>query len=45
MVVGYSTPPNEYVFKNRKGEKIKEVSDTFERIVKTLSFNEGITDR
>jgi len=42
---GYNTPADEYVFKNRKGERIKEVSDTFERTVKKLGFNEGITDR
>jgi integrase len=33
-----------YVFKDTKGNKIKEVSNTFKRIVKKLGFNEGITD-
>ncbi len=33
-----------YVFKARNGGKIKEVSDTFERAVKSLGFNEGIID-
>ncbi len=41
----YNTPPGEYVFKSRSGEKIKEVSDTFAKIVKKLGFNEGITER
>lgn len=37
--------PNELVFKDRKGGKIKEVSNAFDRAVKDLGFNEGITDR
>lgn len=45
ILKGYNIPPNEYVFKSRNGERIKEVSDTFERTVKKLGFNEGITDR
>ncbi len=37
--------PNELVFKSRKGGKIKEISNAFDKVVKTLGFNEGITDR
>lgn len=33
-----------YVFKSRNGGKIKEVSDTFERAVKALGFNNGVID-
>lgn len=45
ILKGYNTPTHEYIFKNSKGERIKEVSDTFERTIKKLGFNEGITDR
>ncbi len=34
----------ELIFKNRKGEQIKEISNSFARVVKRLGFNEGITD-
>ncbi len=36
---------NDYVFTDKKGNKIKEVSVSFDRIVKELGFNNGITDR
>ncbi len=36
--------PTDLVFTNRKGEKIKEVSNTFSRTVNELKFNEGIED-
>ena len=36
--------PGDLVFKNNKGEKITEVSHTFDRIVEELGFNKGITD-
>jgi integrase len=35
---------NDYVFTDKKGNKIKEVSVSFDRIVKELGFNNGITD-
>ncbi len=34
----------EYVFKSTKGTKIQSVSDTFERVVDYLGFNNGIKD-
>ena len=37
--------PNAYVFTNEDGEKIEEVSNTFERVVARLGFNKGVTDR
>ena len=36
--------PEELVFKNRKGGKITEISNSFSRAVKQLGFNDGITD-
>jgi len=36
--------PDELVFKNRKGEKITEISKTFSKVVKHLGFNDGVTD-
>lgn len=36
--------PSVYVFTDRNGDKIKEVSNAFEKVVKRLKFNEGITD-
>jgi len=36
--------PEAYVFKSRKGGKIREVSDTFIRAVDKLGLNEGVTD-
>jgi len=36
---------NALVFKNRKGEKIREVSNEFGRAIKKLKFNEGVTDQ
>ena len=37
--------PNQYVFLSKKGGKIKTLSRTYERAIKKLGFNEGITDR
>ena len=36
--------PTDLVFTNRKGKKIKEVSNAFGRAVKELGFNDGIED-
>lgn len=36
---------NEFVFQSRAGNKIEHVSRTFERAVKALGLNDGITDR
>lgn len=36
---------NEFVFQSRDGNKIEHVSRTFERAVKVLGLNDGITDR
>ena len=33
-----------YIFKSRDGEKISDLSDTFQRTVDKLGFNDGITD-
>ena len=33
------------IFKDRYGRKIREVSTTFDRVVKNLGFNNGINDR
>jgi len=35
---------SEFVFKNRTGGKINEVSNSFSRIVEELGFNRGVTD-
>jgi integrase len=45
MFSSYETgKPEDYVFKSIKKGKIKEVSRTFDRVVKGLNLNEGITD-
>ena len=36
--------PDEYIFKNKKDEKIKEISKSFARIVKRLGWNDGVND-
>ena len=36
--------PNELVFKDRKGKKIKEISNTFNKVVNALGFNENVKD-
>lgn len=36
---------NKFVFQSRAGNKIEHVSRTFERAVKALGLNDGITDR
>jgi integrase len=40
-----SQPKNEFVFKDKKGHKIKEISKAFGEAVKALRLNEGVTDR
>lgn len=37
--------PEEYVFTDQYGEKIRELSNVFERVVEGLGWNAGITDR
>ena len=39
---GYSK--NSFIFKSSKGEKIREVSNTFDRAVEKLNFNSGVDD-
>lgn len=41
---GKNLQPNEYLFKSRTGEKIKEVSNQYQRIVDKLGFNDGVDD-
>ena len=41
ILKGYNTPSDEYIFKNRKGQRIKEVSDTFKRTIKKVGFMRG----
>jgi len=36
---------NALAFTNRNGEKLREVSNLFDRVMAKLKFNEGITDR
>lgn len=36
---------NEYIFKDRYGNKVKAVSKSFHGVIKRLGFNEGRTDR
>lgn len=36
--------PEELVFKDKKGDKIKAISKTFDRVVKELGLNDGVTD-
>jgi len=36
--------PNTYIFTDRQGRKIKEVSNAFERVIDGLGFNAGVTD-
>lgn len=40
----FSDDHNGYVFKARNGSKISQISDTFQRTVDKLGFNDGITD-
>lgn len=40
-----SQPKNEFVFKDKKGHKIKEISKAFGEAVKALKLNNGVTDR
>ena len=35
---------NDYIFTDKDGEKIKEVSNAFQRIVDDLGFNDGVDD-
>jgi integrase len=41
-VEGYSK--NSFIFMSTKGEKIREVSNTFDRAVEKLKFNKGVDD-
>ena len=42
----YSNQPREaLVFTDKKGKRIKEISNSFQKAVKALKLNEGITDR
>jgi len=36
--------PGDFLFKNRKGDKIASISRSFERVVDELGFNRGIAD-
>jgi integrase len=36
---------DELIFKNNDGEIIKQISNSFDRVIDDLKFNEGITDR
>ncbi len=36
--------PNAFIFTDSDGRKIKEVSDSFDRVVNRLGFNDGVTD-
>lgn len=40
----YAEDKTGYIFKSRSGGKIKEVSDTYQRIIDKLGFNDGVTD-
>ena len=33
-----------YVFKSRNGGKIDDLSDTFQRVIDKIGFNDGVTD-
>ncbi len=37
--------PSDFVFKDNKGEKIKSISNSFDRVVEELGFNIGVDDR
>jgi integrase len=39
------TDPNAYIFTDEDGQKIKEVTNSFQRVVDRLGFNNGVTDR
>lgn len=41
----YQNNHDGYIFKARNGEKITDLSDTFQRTVDKLGFNDGITDQ
>ncbi|MFW9872342.1 MAG: tyrosine-type recombinase/integrase [Candidatus Thorarchaeota archaeon] len=45
MFQKYNLIKSDYIFKNKHGKRIKEISDTFSRVIKRLGFNDGITDR
>lgn len=38
-------PKDELIFKTKKGKRIREVSDTFSKVIDLLGFNKGVTDR
>ncbi|MBN1548463.1 MAG: site-specific integrase [Syntrophaceae bacterium] len=37
--------PNDFVFRSRNGEMIKEISNAFQRVVVRIGFNNNVTDR
>ena len=41
----YKTSESNIVFPSAKGEMITDISNTFSRVVKSLGFNKGVTDR
>ena len=41
----YQNDRDGFIFKARNGEKITDLSDTFQRTVDKLGFNDGITDQ
>jgi len=46
MFLGYaSLSPDEYVFMDKKGNKVKAVSKSFHRAIESLGFNKGVADR
>ena len=36
--------PNAFIFTDEDGARIKEVSNSFERVIDRLGFNDGVTD-
>lgn len=44
VLLDYQAAPGEYVFKNTRGEQIREVSETIPRSVQELGLNKGVTD-
>jgi len=38
------TDPNAHIFTDEDGQKIKELSNSFQRVVDRLGFNKGVTD-
>ncbi len=44
LLVRYEKEQTGYIFKSRNGDKIKDLSNTFQRTVDQLGFNDRITD-